>query len=68
MTEKKNNYNHINVTELNALLKDINLVLKWWLSEVEIRTDSATVLSWVNPTLEKSRRIWTEGAGEIMVK
>ena len=35
---------------------------------MEVRTDSATVLSWVNSIVEESRRIWTKGAGEMIIK
>ena len=65
---KKNDYNHINVAELDAVLKGINLAIKWGLREIEIRTDSATVLSWVTSTAEESGTIRTKGAGEIIVK
>ena len=65
---KKNDYNHINVAELDAVLKRINLAIKWRLREIEIRTDSATVLSWVTSTVEESGRIRTKGAGEVIVK
>ena len=67
MVEKKN-YNHINVAELDAVLKDINLAIKWGLREIEIRTDSAMVLSWVTSTVEESGRIRTKGAGKVIVK
>ena len=43
---KKNDYNHINMAKLDAVLKGINLAIKWGLREIEIRTDSAMVLSW----------------------
>ena len=36
--------------------------------EIEIRTDSAPVLSWVSSTVEVSGRIRTKDAGEIIVK
>ena len=68
MVEKKNDYNHINVAELDAVLKSINLAIKWGLREIEIRTDSAMVLSWVTSTVEKSGRIRTKSAGEVIVK
>ena len=41
---KKDDFNHINVAELEAVLKGINLALKWNLNEVELKTDSATVV------------------------
>ena len=65
---KKNHYNHINVAELDAVLKGINLAIKWGLREIEIRTDSDTVLSWVTSTVEESGRIRKKGAGEMIVK
>ena len=65
---KKNDYNHINVAEFDTVLKGINLAIKWGLREIEIRTDSATVLSWVTSTVEESGRIRTKGAGEVIVK
>ena len=68
MVEKKNDHDHINVAELAAVLKGINLAIKWGLREIEIRTDSATVLSWVTSTVEESGRIRTKGAGEVIVK
>ena len=68
MVEEKNDYNHIKVTELDAVLKSINLAIKWGLREIEIRTDSAMVLSWVTSTVEESERIQTKGDGEMIVK
>ena len=68
MVEKKKYYNHINVAELDAVLKGINLAIKWGLREIEIRTDSAMVLSWLTSTVEESGRIRTKGAGEVIVK
>ena len=56
------------MAELNAVLKGINLAIKWGLREIEIRTDSAMVLSWVTSTVEESGRIQTKGAGEVIVK
>ena len=35
---------------------------------MEVRTDSATVLSWVNSIMEEIRRIRTKGAGEMIIK
>ena len=68
MVEENNDYNHINVAELDAVLKGINLPIKWGLREIKIRTDSATVLSWVTSTVKESGRIRTKGAGEMIVK
>lgn len=65
---KSDDFNHINIAELDAVLKGVNLAIKWRLTNIEIRTDSATVLSWVNSTVEESGRIRTKGAGEVIIK
>ena len=44
---KKDDSTHINVAELDAMMKGINLALKWGLQAVEIKTDLATVASWI---------------------
>lgn len=65
---KKGDYNHINVAELEALLKGVNMALKWDLREITLITDSATVYGWVNATLTEEKRIRTKGAAEMLVK
>ena len=65
---KKGDYGHINVAELDAVLKGINLALKWDLKEVEVRTDSATVVGWLKSLLSAEKRIRTKGASEMIVK
>ena len=56
------------MAELDAVLKGINLAIKWGLREIKIKTDSAMVLSWVTSTVEECGRIRRKGAGEIIVK
>ena len=40
---KKDDFNHINVAELEAVLKGVNLAIKWGLESIELKTDSATI-------------------------
>ena len=65
---KKNDYNHINVAELEATLKGVNLAIKWGLTDVELVTDSATVYRWIQMTLTEEKKIKSKGAAEIVVK
>ncbi|XP_076068433.1 uncharacterized protein LOC143040875 [Oratosquilla oratoria] len=65
---KKDNYHHINVSELDAVIKGVNLALKWGLREIEIRTDAATVAGWMNSVLTAEKRARTKGTAEILVK
>ncbi|XP_029636193.1 uncharacterized protein LOC115211658 [Octopus sinensis] len=65
---KTDDCNHINVAELDAVLKGVNLALKWGLHTIEIRTDSATVLGWVTAVITNERRVRTKGVAEMLVK
>ena len=65
---KKDDYGHINVAELEAVLRGVNLAVKWGLSNIEIVTDSVTVSRWVNLTITEEKRVKTKGAAEVIVK
>ena len=54
---KKNEYNHINVAELEAVLKGVNMAIKWGLKNIEVMTDSVTVHRWIELMLSEERRI-----------
>ena len=59
---------HINVAELDAVLKGMNLALKWGLRVIEVMTDSVTVMSWLRSVLTGNRRVRTHGAAEMLIK
>ena len=65
---KKDDYSHINVAELEAVVKGVNLALKWGLKNIELRTDSVTVHGWVNTVITEEKRVRTKGASEMVVK
>lgn len=65
---KKDDYNHINVAELESVLKGINLAIKWGLQDLEVKTDSATVCGWMKTVITEDRRVRTKGAAEMIVK
>jgi transposase InsO family protein/ribonuclease HI len=65
---KTSDFAHINVAELEAVLKGLNLALKWKMTTVEIVTDSATVLGWLRCTVTEDHRIKTHGAAEMLIK
>lgn len=65
---KKEDYNHINVAELDAVLKGLSLALKWGLQDVEVKTDSATVFGWLKSVVTAENRVRTKGVAEIIVK
>ena len=65
---KRDDFTHINVAELEAVLKGINLALKWGIRELELMTDSATVCSWISSVVSEDKRIRTKGAAELIIK
>lgn len=65
---KKDDFSHINVAELEAVLKGINMAIKWGLESVEVRTDSATAGAWVKTVISAEKRVRTKGAAEMIIK
>lgn len=65
---KENDHAHINVAELDAVMKGINLTIKWGIQSFTIYSDSATVHGWINSLLTKNRRINVSGVSEMLVK
>ena len=65
---KESDVLHINVAELEAVARGINLALAWGLKSFVIATDSQTVVSWMVSTINKRSRIRTKGAAEMLVK
>ena len=65
---KADDGNHINIAELEAVLKGLNLVAKWRFDEVEILTDSVTVHAWLTATLNGTHKVKVKGMSEMLVK
>jgi len=64
---KKDDFAHINVTELNAVLKDINMAHQWGITNLEVITDSTTVYTWLNSVINGDRKIRFPGISEALV-
>jgi ribonuclease HI len=65
---KKNDHLHINVAELEAVGRGINLAIAWKFEELTVATDSRTVVSWLDNTVEAHERVRTKSAGEMLIK
>lgn len=65
---KTDDFNHINVAELEAAMRALNMAVKWGLNDIEIKTDSATVAGWLKIVLSEERKIQTRGASEMIIK
>ena len=59
---------HINLAELNAVIKGVNLSMKWGAKNIAIMTDSAAVHSWMSSMLKRDKRIRVSGLSEMLVK
>ena len=59
---------HINLAELEALLKGLNIGIMWGLTTMELVTDSATVFGWVSSVIQNSKRPKVSGLGEMLVR
>ncbi|MEL7523245.1 MAG: reverse transcriptase domain-containing protein, partial [Cyanobacteria bacterium J06553_1] len=65
---RKEDAGHINMAELDAVIKGLNLVLAWKITEVELKTDSATVYQWISDGLTGKSRLRTKAASEMLVR
>ena len=59
---------HINLAELEAVVKGISLATQWNFSDLEVITDSATVYGWLRSLLAGDKPVRTKGLGEALVK
>jgi len=65
---RKDDGNHINVAELDAVIRGINSAVKWSLTSVTVVTDSATVYAWVQSIISNSKRPKVNGLGEMLIR
>ena len=65
---KERDTQHINLAELDAVLKGINMALMWEATMLHIHTGSACVHKWVTDTLMGKARVRTRAAGEMLIR
>ena len=66
--QKKDDASHVNVAELDSVLKGVNQSLKWELRDEHLKTDSVMVVSWIKSVVTNEKRVKTKGAAEMLVK
>ena len=64
----KNNTQHINLAELDAMVKGLYLVLQWQTKIVHLHTDSVCVYHWLTDTLMGRAQVRTKADSEILVR
>ena len=59
---------YINLAEIDAVLRGINLALHWKASVIYLWTDSACVHWWISDTLTGKARVRTKAASEMLIR
>ena len=59
---------HINLAELDVVMKGINLALQWKVRKLCIHTDSQCVYPWILDILTGKARVRTKAASEMLIR
>ena len=59
---------HINLMELNAVVRGINMALAWDMKVLHIKTDSLSVFHWIQNVLTDRRKVRTKALSELLVR
>lgn len=59
---------HINMSELDAVIRGITLCLRWGIRQFTVRTDSATVFGWLKAVFERTHKVRTHALGEMLIR
>lgn len=59
---------HINLAELDAVLRGVNLAVNWKMEKVTLMTDSRTLYHWVTDNLTGRSRLKTKAASEMLFR
>ena len=65
---QKDDSSHINMAELDAVVKGLKLALAWQMRSVELMTDSSTVFRWISDSLSGKSRLRTKAASEMLIR
>ena len=65
---EKNDRRHINLSELEATIKGLNLAVKWNIHHLKLMTDSKTVYGWLKSLFGDMKRIKVSGLNEVVVQ
>ncbi|XP_065658267.1 uncharacterized protein LOC136082772 [Hydra vulgaris] len=59
---------HINMAELDAVIRGMNMALMLKLKKVTVFTDSVTVFHWVSDALTRKSRLRSKATGEMLIR
>ncbi|XP_065640564.1 uncharacterized protein LOC136073123 [Hydra vulgaris] len=59
---------HINISELDSILRGLNLASKWDIKELTVYSDSKSTVGWLNAVLKEEYRVKTRGISQLLVQ
>uniref|UniRef100_A0A5S6QBQ6 RNase H domain-containing protein n=1 Tax=Trichuris muris TaxID=70415 RepID=A0A5S6QBQ6_TRIMR len=59
---------HINLAELDAVIRGLNVAHSWQLQDIELMTDSATVYRWLDEGLSGRSSLKAKAASEMLIR
>ena len=65
---RKDTDTHINMAELDAAIRGLNLAIAWEMKTVKLRTDSAAVHKWLSDAFSGRARLRTKAHGEMLIR
>lgn len=65
---RKNECTHINLAELDVVIRGLNLAVAWKMKNLTLMTDSQTVFHWLTDTLSGKARVKTKAATEMLIR
>ena len=66
--KRETDTSHINVSELDAAIRGINLAIKWKFRKFKIMTDSSTVRRWLQSAFERTHNVRTHALSELLIR
>ena len=64
---KVNDNAHINMSELDAVIRGVNLCLRWGVRQLVLKTDSASVSGWLKSVFKRTHSVRTCALGEMLI-
>ena len=65
---RRDESSHINIAELDAAIRGINLAVAWGMKSLDLRTDSVNVHRWISDALTGRARLRTKAQSELLIR
>jgi hypothetical protein len=65
---KSNDNSHINLAELESIVRGLNLAILWGVKNIEIVNDSSTVCGWLQSLITGDKPVRVKGLGEALAR